>query len=395
MNTRQRLTVLVALVVAVMLTPGTAIAKEAPTLAELTAQAASATEQYTAAQTELETVETRLRAANELLRQIEAELPSTPGEEVEAAMTAMGGAFSPSLAERAEDTAAKMRLRDDLRSEIKTLKAKREDLVAEIDDSRTESETLQVELAEAQQAAAAAEAERVRAAMAPNVRLMVDAGHGGSDPGAVGNGLAEKDLNLQITDKVVAAAQRQGWTVGVTRSGDYFVPLADRPASANAWGATALVSIHSNSMGYAFPGNMTIFRTEGGASLGHQIMEEMAPMTPYDDLGNRADVRGLAVLRGAAMPAVIVEVLSVSNPEEAAQVSNPDMQMAYAEAIVKGVADFHGFPYVPPAAPGQPAAPTEAQQASAETTAVAETATEAPESREKNWLDQLYQMIVG
>ncbi|MHB9004575.1 MAG: N-acetylmuramoyl-L-alanine amidase family protein [Coriobacteriia bacterium] len=215
-------------------------------------------------------------------------------------------------------------------------------------------------------------------ALASPVRLMVDPGHGGTDPGAIGNGIAEKDTNFAISEQVVAAAKRQGWTVGMTRSRNQFRPLTERSAIANNWKATALVSIHSNSMGPAPRGNMTIHRGGKGFSLGAAIMYRMQRLTPYNDIGNRSDVRGLAVLRTAKVPAVIVEVLSVSSKPEAAVLKDPQKRSEYAEAIVMGVADFHGVEYVPPLAPKASSAPAPTPQAAP----TPEPAAAAPEAAE-------------
>lgn len=401
MNTRQRLTVLAGLVVAIMLTPAVALAQEAPTLAELISQTASATAEYSQAQAHVTDLDTRLFEARTRLEKVESALPSNPGENVKAAATAMGGAFSPSLARRADRTVGDLRERDQLQSQIKKLQKEREQAVADADKAKEKADALQFERDKAQKVASAEAAvaiEAGRAAHAQAIRLMVDPGHGGHDPGAVGNGLLEKDTNLAIAYKVVAAAQRQGWNVGLTRDGDYFVPLDQRPAAAAAWGATAFVSIHSNSGGDAPHGNMTIYRTPDGAVLGQKIMQQIDPLTGYGDIGNSPDVRGLAVLRGAKMSATLVEILSVSSPVEAQDLGNADAQTAYAEAIVRGVADFHGIAYVPPA-PAQPAAAAAATvpaapaaekvPASAETTAAPADKTDAPAPHENKLLEQL------
>lgn len=206
-------------------------------------------------------------------------------------------------------------------------------------------------------------------ALGADVRLMVDAGHGGKDPGAVSGAVVEKKTNLAISKLVVKAAKRQGWSVAMTRKDDRFIPLNARPAKAKKFKATATVSIHSNSMGSRKTGNMTIYRGTKSKRLGGRIMDELAPMTDYKDIGNRKDSRGLAVLRGASNPTVIVEVLSVSNKEENARLRDPEFQAETAEAIVKGVAHFHGVDYRPPVV--KKAEPASKATPAAETTAPA------------------------
>lgn len=188
-------------------------------------------------------------------------------------------------------------------------------------------------------------------AMAKPVRLFIDPGHGGKDPGAVSGGLKESDSNLRISKYVAESAKRQGWAVKMSRTTDKFVPLPVRPKMANQWKATDFVSIHSNSTGSKMLGNATIWRTRSGGALGHEISREINKLTPYKDIGNYKDNRGLAVLRGAKMDATLVEVLSVSPAEERKVLKTPSMQRAYAEAIVRGIAKHNGVKYVPPAKP--------------------------------------------
>lgn len=403
MKAIHRIATTAALVAAIVSAPAPALAAEPVTIESLTSAAATATAEHESATAKLQALDTRLTEARAELEAIEAVLPSTPSEEFEAVGVAMGGLFSRRMAQRAEVIVNGLDERKDLEAEIAKLVSERDGLVEDVEETRKATEEVTAELQAAQAAAAAvaaADAERARAALAGQVRLMIDPGHGGKDPGAVSGATYEKDTNLQISHKVYSAAARQGWVVDMTRYDDRFIPLPQRPAIANAFGATALVSIHSNSGGPAARGNMTIFRSPAGASLGQQLMEEMYQLTPYDDIGNRGDVRGLAVLRGAAVPAVIVEVLSLSSPEELAQVVNPDMQTQYAESIVKGVADFHGIAYVPPtpAAPAAEAAPAPEVAAEPEADVSTEATTtpelDVPKSQEPGWLGNLLNLLV-
>lgn len=222
------------------------------------------------------------------------------------------------------------------------------------------------------------------AANAADVRLMVDPGHGGKDPGAVSGKVVEKQTNLTISKMVVESAKRQGWAVKMTRKDDRFIPLNARPAKAKSFGATALVSVHSNSMGSRKTGNMTIYRTKTSKRLGHSIMKNMAPLTEYKDIGNRGDSRGLAVLRGSKMPAVIVEVLSVSNKDENKALRDPKQQRAAAEAIVKGVADFHGVDYVPPVVEKKQPSQSKATAAATGTTETSAKKSDSPKPGAEN-----------
>lgn len=210
------------------------------------------------------------------------------------------------------------------------------------------------------------------------VRLVVDPGHGGHDSGAVGGSVQEKTIALQISKRVVDAARRQGWEVKMTRNDDRFIQLNNRIAVANRWNATAFVSIHNNSVGPNPRGNMTIHRGGRSGTLARNIVTNMGRLTDYPDIGSRRDVRGLAVLRGAKVPATIVEVLSVSAGAERAALTDPAVQQKYAEAIVRGLAQFHSVKYYPPVTATPAAAPVSAAPAAAVTPAAAVAPTPPP-----------------
>lgn len=177
--------------------------------------------------------------------------------------------------------------------------------------------------------------------------LIIDPGHGGKDPGAVGRGIQEKNTNLAISRQVAKEARRQGWRVQMTRNNDRFIPLPNRPAVANRQRGSVFVSIHSNSAGSRPLGNMTIYRSPSGKRLGYDIMKQLGKQAPYGNIGNRSDVRGLAVLRKSARPAVIVENLSVTSPRESARLKSPSQQANIARAIVRGIANYDNVRYKP------------------------------------------------
>jgi peptidoglycan hydrolase-like protein with peptidoglycan-binding domain len=174
-----------------------------------------------------------------------------------------------------------------------------------------------------------------------------DAGHGGSDPGAVGV-VHEEDVNLAITLKCLAAAKRQGWAPTATRTTDRTIQLSDRARKANANGATEFISIHADWVGAKGDGFAIITPTNHDAKkswrMGDYLMDELKPLTAYKDTGLYTDRRGLAVLRGTDMPACIVEVLSVGDKV----LKDPKFQAEVAEQIIQGLCKFYGVAYVAP-----------------------------------------------
>ncbi|MBM4762695.1 N-acetylmuramoyl-L-alanine amidase [Bacillus sp. B15-48] len=77
-------------------------------------------------------------------------------------------------------------------------------------------------------------------------KIKIDPGHGGRDPGAVGNGLQEKDITLKISKKIERLLEDYEVQVSLTRTGDQTLSLKQRTDMANAWGADYLLSIHIN-----------------------------------------------------------------------------------------------------------------------------------------------------
>lgn len=209
------------------------------------------------------------------------------------------------------------------------------------------------------------------AASAAPLKIWIDPGHGGYDSGAEASGVAESTSNLHLAQLVEKDARRQGWDVGASRDNNTFVDLYARTAKASAFHADAFVSIHSNSTGGKSEGFSDIYQPGNGKSqkLADDIINRLDPLTSYKDIGPYADNRGLAVLRTAPMPAVLVEALSVDAATENGLLKRPDFQQQIADNIVHGIADYYGVAYHPadsgpaPKAAPQPApAPKPAPQ---------------------------------
>lgn len=82
-------------------------------------------------------------------------------------------------------------------------------------------------------------------------KIFIDPGHGGSDPGAVGNGIQEKDITLRIATMIrdMLVSEYEDVTVRMSRTSDETVSLSERSNAANAWGADYFVSVHVNAGG--------------------------------------------------------------------------------------------------------------------------------------------------
>jgi len=172
-------------------------------------------------------------------------------------------------------------------------------------------------------------------------KVFLDYGHGGSDSGAVGNGVVEKTANLVTGLSCTAELRRHGVTVNEARTTDIFVSLDARTSKANSLGVDYFVSIHHNAGGGdRGEGIHSIYRGKGQA-LANSILDEMAA-----ELGQQKKVyekRGTDnkdyyhVIRNTNMDAVIIEVCFLDN--------KLDVQIADTEVEQQrnGVVIAHGI----------------------------------------------------
>ena len=219
-------------------------------------------------------------------------------------------------------------------------------------------------------------------------RIVIDPGHGGRDPGAIGpGGSLEKDRTLEIALLVrdILSIRRPDLEVQMTRSSDEYVSLGSRTRLANSMQADLFVSIHCNAANNSSAQGIETFflstaRTDDARTV--ELLENSA--MDYDDASDAmlsdplsfllADMAqniyqerssalavaiqqsmaekwsvspdrgvkqaGFYVLRGALMPSVLVEVAFISNPVEEARLRTLDFRLGTAEAIVDAILSF-------------------------------------------------------
>lgn len=176
-------------------------------------------------------------------------------------------------------------------------------------------------------------------------KVFLDAGHGGKDPGALGNGLQEKDIALSVTLKVGNILANHGVTVGYSRTTDIFLELADRATRANNFGANVFVSVHCNAFSdtsakgvetYSYPGSTT------GANLSKSIQNNIIASGAYT-VNRGTKTADFAVLRLTNMPAALVELAFITNAQDADILRNRQNDLAVA--VSKGILNYLGIPY--------------------------------------------------
>ena len=180
--------------------------------------------------------------------------------------------------------------------------------------------------------------------------LLLDAGHGGKDPGTSGNGMQEKNLNLTIAQKIAQKLQGSGIMVYMTRDSDVYPENSTRAKTANDI-ADLMVSIHMNSGPETANGTETLYQVhanDNGARLTSKQLAEILQGKVVSATGNTN--RGaklwtdVLILNRTTVPAVIVEVIFITNTGDALKISNPAYQDQVAQAIADGIQEAVKYP---------------------------------------------------
>ena len=174
------------------------------------------------------------------------------------------------------------------------------------------------------------------------MRIFLDAGHGGTNPGAIGvNGLKESEVTLDVALRCGRILQSQGYTVNYSRTSEVIVSLAERARLANQWGADYFVSIHCNSnTNPIYKGTESFFYRAGSVAEDFALVVNTALVDAINTRDLGVFSANFAVLRLTRMPAILVELAFLSNPEEAELLSQSTFRQRCAEGIARGIVDF-------------------------------------------------------
>ncbi len=172
--------------------------------------------------------------------------------------------------------------------------------------------------------------------------VVIDAGHGAHDPGAISpGGIREKDINLRVAAKIANLLERRGVGVVMTRWQDRFIELEDRAAVANQRNADLFVSIHADSAPSSSAQGFTVYVATAASAnayrAAHAINQAMEK-TGMDNRGIReADYRVLVQTNG---PAVLIELGYLSNAQDAARLADDGFRDRMAQAIADGIQTY-------------------------------------------------------
>ncbi|MFW5734507.1 MAG: N-acetylmuramoyl-L-alanine amidase [Oceanidesulfovibrio sp.] len=211
--------------------------------------------------------------------------------------------------------------------------------------------------------------------------IMIDPGHGGKDPGAIANGLIEKDVNLTFARLLGTELEGKGFEVLYTRDKDVFIPLEERPALANVMKADLFISVHCNAFPTAKISGMETYyldlatsddavrvaarenavSTKKISDLQFILTDLMlsSKMKESRELANsvhKSAINGLRkhykirdlgvrsapfyVLMGARMPSILVELGYLTHPTEAGRLKSETYLKRQASGLASGIAEY-------------------------------------------------------
>ncbi len=172
--------------------------------------------------------------------------------------------------------------------------------------------------------------------------LVLDAGHGGKDPGCSHGKTHEKEIVLDVCRRAVPYLEAAGFTVHQTRATDEFIPLDDRVALVGRTSADLFVSVHANANDRTDLSGFEVYHKTNGAAaesraLAQAIEGAFREVASNPDRGLKGDPRGLRVLKSNTVPAALVEIGFVTNPDDRSLLLDASYRERLARALATGI----------------------------------------------------------
>ena len=171
------------------------------------------------------------------------------------------------------------------------------------------------------------------------LKVFIDPGHGGNDPGALGSTFNEKDIVLAISKKLGVILNSYGVSVKYSRENDTAVGLEERAQMANNWGASLFVSIHANSAASPASGTECFTKPSANSStkqLSANIAKSISSKLGIANRGHKEEV--WRVLTSSNIPAILVETAFVNHPNDSNLLLN--RQDDFADAIAREILNY-------------------------------------------------------
>lgn len=175
-------------------------------------------------------------------------------------------------------------------------------------------------------------------------KIFIDAGHGGTDSGAVGNGLREKDLTLTISKKIADVLKDYDCSVKLSRTGDQTLSLKQRTDDVNKWGADYLLSVHINAGGgtgyedFIYNGSVSSNAIKYRDTMHTEIVKQLG------NVRNRGKKRAnFHMVRDSRMPAMLSENMFIDTKADADKLKDSKFINKIAQGHANGLVKAFGL----------------------------------------------------
>ena len=170
-------------------------------------------------------------------------------------------------------------------------------------------------------------------------KIVIDAGHGGTDYGAIREGINEKDITLDVSARVASILKSKGYKIALTRPDDTFVSLEDRVNFSENENPEIFVSIHVNSAVATEPyGIETHYYHEYSKELAEIVQRHLIKDI---DSKNRGVIKSkFYVINHTTVPAILVEIGFLSNPDERADIITDKRKQQTAKSVAEGIIEY-------------------------------------------------------
>lgn len=170
--------------------------------------------------------------------------------------------------------------------------------------------------------------------------IVIDPGHGGADPGAIGDYMYEKQATVDTAAIIAQKLESVGANVILTRTGDDSISLEERAYLSNSYGADLFISIHYDSTpeGVYATGTTTYYYADSDNYVADLINDELSKNLPLPNNGSRFG--NFLVLRENAQPAILLELGYMNNPDDVATFNTSHYQNLVADSILNALTDY-------------------------------------------------------
>lgn len=177
------------------------------------------------------------------------------------------------------------------------------------------------------------------------MKIHINAGHGGKDPGACGNGLQEKNITLSVALLLGEELKKYGFEISYTRTTDTYIDPLNIAQKANGDGSDLFISIHTNAAtSISANGIETLCYSLSGeeSKIAQCVQSELITATGFTDRGvkERSD---LVVLNSTSMPAMLIELGFITSKSDSIMIAKSNFQQRCAQAISKAIGEYYGI----------------------------------------------------